>query len=60
MVTSSSDNFAKIWNISTGQELFTLKGHINVIESLAITKDNRRVVTGSWDATAIIWDINTG
>ena len=27
---------------------------------MAISNDNTKVVTGSWDKTAIVWDINTG
>ena len=36
----------------------TLAGHNNKISSVAIAGD--KIVTGSWDNTAKIWDINTG
>ncbi len=40
--------------------LFKLEGHIYAISSLEISSDNKKVVTGSGDGLAIIWDMNTG
>jgi len=37
-----------------------LKGHQNVILSLAFSADGRRLVSGSFDKTARIWDVTTG
>ena len=40
--------------------LHTLTGHTDFINSVAISSDNKTVVTGSDDGTAKIWDINSG
>ncbi len=56
----SKDKTAIIWNLNTGEMLFKLVGHIYAINSLGISPDNKKVVTGSDDALAIIWDMNTG
>ena len=56
----SKDKTAIIWNLNTGEMLFKLEGHNYPIYSLGISPDNKKLVTGSGDALAIIWDINTG
>jgi WD40 repeat protein len=35
-------------------------GHQNVIVSLAYSPDGSRIISGSWDGTAKIWDTQTG
>ena len=35
----------------------TLKGHTNWVLSLAISPDNKKIVSGSSDNTIRIWDI---
>ncbi len=37
-----------------------LEGHSGFVASLAITPDGQRLISGSWDSTIIIWDLNTG
>ena len=37
----------------------TLKGH-GVVLSASYSADGKRIVTGSWDKTAKVWDANTG
>ena len=47
---------ARLWEADTGQELLTLKGHHNVVRSVAFSSDGRRIVTGSYDQTAKVWE----
>jgi WD40 repeat protein len=35
-------------------------GHSGAVTSLAISPDSTRLVTGSWDGTAVLWDVETG
>ena len=40
----------------TGQEVPTLKGHTDFVSSVAFSPDGQRIVTGSGDKTAKVWD----
>jgi WD40 repeat protein len=40
--------------------IFTLHGHTNWIGSVAFSPDGKRIVTGSGDQTAKVWDAQTG
>lgn len=54
------DGTAKIWDVESGQEVYTLKGHTAEIVSLQFNSDGDSILTGSFDNTAKIWDVNTG
>ena len=38
----------------------TLAGHSKNVRSVAISADGKRVVSGSYDNTVKIWDVDTG
>ena len=40
--------------------LRTLEGHGNVVESVSVTPDGRRAVSGSYDETLRVWDLESG
>ena len=58
LITSYA-NTAYVLDLETGQTIQTLRGHTNNIESVAFSKGNEHVLTGSWDA-ARLWDLRTG
>jgi WD40 repeat protein len=35
-----------------------LRGHDDAVSAVAISSDNRWIVTGSWDTTARLWDLS--
>lgn len=41
----------------TAKEILTLKGHRGFINSLAFAPDNRRLLTGGRDTTALLWSV---
>ncbi len=43
-----------------GIKLYTLSSHTNVINCVAITNDNTKVVLGSADMTTSIWNLVDG
>lgn len=60
VATGSMDNTAKLWDVETGQEIFTLAGHKAEIVSLHFNTDGDKLLTASFDNTAKIWDVCTG
>src|SRR6185437_12887 len=60
LITASHDGTARVWDASTGRQIFVLKGHGGPVLSAAFSPDGRRVATGSYDRTARIWDAATG
>lgn len=51
---------ALVWNVKTGEKLFTLEGHKFDIDGLVFTRDDRFLLTGSVDMTINFWDMKTG
>lgn len=48
------DKTAKLWDIETGKEFATLKGHSGEIVSLNFNADGDKLLTGSFDSTAMV------
>ncbi len=60
IATASEDNSVKIWNATTGQEVYTLTGHEAPITSLAFAPTGTHLATGSTDGLVIVWDVLAG
>ena len=60
IVTSSWDTIARIWDVETGKELQTLKGHSAQVRSVNFSPDGKNIVTAAHDGTARIWDAESG
>ena len=60
LISGSGDNTLKVWNLETGEELFTFTGHTKPIRAVAVTPDGKQVISGSGDNTLKVWDIKTG
>mgnify|MGYP001420737671 CR=1 FL=1 len=58
LATGSND--ARLWDVSTGQQIAEFKGHSKALVSVAISPDGTKLATGSFDKTAKLWDIATG
>ena len=44
----------------SGAEVLTLKGHTDRVTSASFSPDGSRIVTGSGDKTAKVWDAQSG
>ena len=60
IVTASLDGSARLWDVSTGIEIRSIRGHAGPINSANFSPDGLRIVTAGKDATATIWDAETG
>ena len=54
LATGSMDQTCKLWDLETGKEHSTLKGHEGEIVSLNFNNDGDKILTGSFDGTAIV------
>jgi WD40 repeat protein/serine/threonine protein kinase len=60
LASASWDQTAKVWNASTGRELFTLRGHDASLTGVAFSPDGQFIASSSWDETVRVWDAGTG
>jgi WD40 repeat protein len=56
----SSDNIVQLWDISSGKEIKTLKGHRNSVNSITFSPNGKTLASASSDNTVKLWDINSG
>jgi WD40 repeat protein len=54
------NNTVRVWNAASGQEVFSLKGHDHVVDSVAFSPDGERLVSASQDKTIKTWDTQSG
>jgi WD40 repeat protein len=47
----------RLYDFASGRLIALLEGHENVVLGLAFSPDGRHLISGSFDTTAIIWDV---
>jgi len=54
--------YVHIWDVTTGEELHVLKGHLGQIVGLRFTPDSKTLLSAGWhgDQSVIVWDVATG
>lgn len=60
LYTAGTDGSARIWDLETGTELTSLRGHDVVVSQVAVTSDESMAATTSDDGTTKLWDLATG
>ena len=61
IVSGSSDNTIRVWNVDTGECIVTLEGHEGYlrssVESVGFNRDGTKIVSGSYDGTIRVWEL---
>ena len=50
----------KLWDVSSGTEISTFKGHTSYVYSVAFSPDGQYALSGSSDNTMKLWDVSNG
>ncbi|MEO0396924.1 MAG: DnaJ domain-containing protein [Cyanobacteria bacterium P01_A01_bin.137] len=58
--TSSSNSSSKATSLSSWQCIHTLSRHTGTVSAVAITRDGKNILTGSYDKTLRLWSVKTG
>jgi WD40 repeat protein/predicted Ser/Thr protein kinase len=59
VISGSRDKEIKVWNLRSGELLYTLTGHKGSVLSITISSDGKTLFSGSEDKTVKVWDLTT-
>jgi len=57
LASGSGGGTVILWEVETGKQVQTLKGHTWPVNSVAFSPDGRLLASGSWDGTVILWGV---
>ena len=55
LVSCASDGLVKVWNIKDEETATTLDNHEEKVWALAISKDEKTIISGAADSVVTIW-----
>ena len=60
IVTGATGGATTVWNVTTGELVRNVEGHLATVYGAAVAPDGRRALTGGRDSTARLWKVETG
>jgi translation initiation factor 3 subunit I len=60
LFSCAKDHTPNVWFADNGDRLGTYSGHNGAVWSCDVSRDSTRLITGSADQTAKLWDVQTG
>jgi WD40 repeat protein/transcriptional regulator with XRE-family HTH domain len=60
VLTGSTDHTLKLWEVETGNCLYTFVGHTDGVRSVTFSPDGKMIASGSIDCTIKLWQIDGG
>lgn len=65
LLSASRDKSIILWNLCREEGKYgvarkRMKGHSHYVQDVAISSDGQFALSGSWDGTLRLWDLNTG
>ena len=46
-----------LWEVETGKQIVTFRGHPTDVRALAFSPDNKLLASASYDGTILLWDL---
>jgi len=65
LLAASRDKTVLVWELERSETSYgapkkSLRGHSHFVQDVVISSDGQFCLTGSWDGTLRLWDLNTG
>jgi len=60
IITCGDDKTIKVWDLASGEELRTLRGHNGSIYALAVSPDGKYIASGGDEGIIKLWNAQTG
>lgn len=60
LATGGFNRSIKLWDLTTGKEIYTLTGHSDRVTTVIFSKDGKTLISSSWDQTIKFWQLSTG